>query len=331
MIPSDCLDPRRLHLVLMPTEACHFRCTYCFEDFRLGRMPPGVVRALKVWLERRAPELELLQLSWFGGEPLLAMDLLEEVQAHAIELARRHPPLLVQANLTTNGERLEPETFRRLLALRVTDYQITLDGPAEVHDRTRVLAGGGGTFARIWANLVAMHEVEAEFSVVLRVHVHRENRQRLPELLERCSEAWGGDRRFRLSLKAIFDPGRPGFDAESLLAPEEETEAIDALLVQAAELELVDPPRAGAPGGERGPVCYAAKANSFVVRSNGALNKCSVALSAADNQVGRLNEDGTVTIDAARMQHWMRGLFSGDAEERRCPMAARPVASQTAR
>jgi uncharacterized protein len=309
----------------MPTEACHFRCTYCFEDFRLGRMPPGVVHALKVWLERRAPELEILQLSWFGGEPLLAMDLLEEVQGHALELARRHPPLVVQANLTTNGERLEPETFRRLLALRVTDYQITLDGPAEVHDRTRVLAGGGGTFARIWDNLVAMHEVEAEFSVVLRVHVHRGNRQRLPELLERCSEAWGGDRRFRVAFKAVFDPGLPGFDAETLLTHEEESETIEALQVQAAELELVDPPRPGAPSGEPGPVCYAAKANSFVVRSNGVLNKCSVALSSTDNQVGRLNEDGTVTIDGARMQHWIRGLFSGDAEERRCPMKERPA------
>ena len=29
-----------LHLVLMPTEAYNFRCTYCYEEFRYKRMEP---------------------------------------------------------------------------------------------------------------------------------------------------------------------------------------------------------------------------------------------------------------------------------------------------
>ena len=36
------LTPSLLHLILLPTEACNFRCTYCYEDFRLGRMEPVV-------------------------------------------------------------------------------------------------------------------------------------------------------------------------------------------------------------------------------------------------------------------------------------------------
>jgi uncharacterized protein len=324
MIPAECLDNRRLHLVLMPTEACQFRCTYCYEDFALGRMPPAVVRGLKTWLERRAPELELLQLSWFGGEPLLALDLLLDVQAHALELARRHPPLAVRANLTTNGHRLEVELFRRLLALAVTEYQITLDGPQEAHDRTRKLAGGGATFERIWTNLLALHALAESFSVLLRVHVHRGNLETLPVLLERCAAAWGSDPRFRLSFKALFHPGRSGFDAATLLAPEEQAEALGSLHARAAALGLAERPLPGSGAGAEEAICYASKANSFVVRSDGRLNKCSVALSSSENQVGRLNEDGTVAIDAVRMQHWMRGLFSGDAEERRCPMLRKP-------
>lgn len=328
-IPGECLDNRRLHLVLMPTEACHFRCTYCYEDFSLGRMPPGVVQALKIWLERRAPGLELLQISWFGGEPLLATDVLVQVQDHALELARRHPRLTVQANLTTNGHQLEPELFRRLLALRVTDYQISLDGPADAHDRTRVLAGGGGTFARIWANLLAMHECDGDFSVLLRVHVHRENRTLLPGLVESCAAALGGDARFRLMFRALFDPGRPGFDRGVLLDPDEAARIVESLQARAAVHGLADPPRADT-SADDGEICYAAMGNSFVLRSNGTLGKCTVALSAPENQVGRLNEDGTVTIDAARMQHWMRGLFSGDAEERRCPMIVNSEEIETA-
>lgn len=328
MIPLEALDNRRLHLVVMPTEACQFRCTYCYEDFEFGRMPPGVVKALKAWMEVRAPELDLLQVSWFGGEPLLALDLLVDVQTHALELARRYPQMGVQATLTTNGARLTPETFRHLLSLRVTTYQITLDGPAETHDRTRIRADGAGTFALIWSHLLAMRSVQEDFSLLVRVHVHRDNLAHLPALLERCAGSFAGDRRFRVVFKALFHPGQPDFDARTLLEPDEIDACLAGLRSRAVELGLADPATA-VHGGDEG-ICYAAKANSFVVRSSGSLGKCSVALSAAENQVGRLNEDGTVTIDAERMQHWMRGLFSGSVEERRCPLNARPIESVAA-
>jgi uncharacterized protein len=242
---------------------------------------------------------------------------LVEIQEHALELARLHPQMMVQANLTTNGHLLEPDRFRRLLALRVTEYQITLDGPAEAHDRTRVLAGGGASFAPIWSNLLGMHASYGSFTVLVRVHVNRQNRALLPALVETCAAALERDARFRLMFRPLFHPGRPDFDHGLLLAPDEAAEAVAALEARAVELGLAD---AAPPGAGAEEICYAAAGNSFVVRSNGTLNKCTVALSAPENQVGRLKEDGTVAVDAERMQHWLRGLFSGDAEERRCPL-----------
>ena len=35
--------------------------------------------------------------------------------------------------------------------------------------------------------------------------------------------------------------------------------------------------------------------------------------------MGRLRSDGTVEIDGERMAPWMRGLWSADADELRCP------------
>ena len=66
------LSSTSLHLVVLPTEACNFRCFYCYEDFKLARMREDVVRGLERLLEARAPSLEHLSISWFGGEPLLA-------------------------------------------------------------------------------------------------------------------------------------------------------------------------------------------------------------------------------------------------------------------
>ena len=36
------LSSRRLQLILMPTEQCNFRCTYCYESFSNGRMSQEV-------------------------------------------------------------------------------------------------------------------------------------------------------------------------------------------------------------------------------------------------------------------------------------------------
>ncbi|HEY6572205.1 MAG TPA: hypothetical protein VI198_02705, partial [Candidatus Eisenbacteria bacterium] len=54
------ISPRLLHLILLPTEACNFRCVYCYEAFRLKRMEPSVVAGVKRLLERRAPTLHRL-------------------------------------------------------------------------------------------------------------------------------------------------------------------------------------------------------------------------------------------------------------------------------
>ena len=33
---------------LFPTEKCNFRCTYCYEDFKIGKMPPKLQRAIEL-------------------------------------------------------------------------------------------------------------------------------------------------------------------------------------------------------------------------------------------------------------------------------------------
>ncbi|MFQ5601262.1 MAG: hypothetical protein ACE5G2_12015, partial [Candidatus Krumholzibacteriia bacterium] len=83
---------------------------------------------------------------------------------------------------------------------------------------------------------------------------------------------------------------------------------------------------------QHAPICYATRGNSYVVRANGRLNKCTVALEHPNNQVGRIREDGFLDLDEPRMRTWMRGLWSQDREELECPMRGYadpvPAASQ---
>ncbi|HSF14078.1 MAG TPA: radical SAM protein [Vicinamibacteria bacterium] len=324
LVPGETLSllsSRRLHLIVMPTEQCNFRCTYCYEDFELPRMRPEIVAGLEAFIRRRAPELHQLEVEWFGGEPLLAYDIVQRIQEVMMELKRRHQGLAVHSGMTTNAFFLDAEKLRRLTALGVRRYQVTLDGPEEVHDRHRVRADGGGTFATIWRNLVNAQSESCPFELVVRIHVTRENQDAVRLLLCECSRVFGRDRRFTFFVRPLSRLGGPNDMSLPVLDAEESLSTIAGLRDEAGSLGLA---RLGDASGGEGPnpVCYAAAANSFVVRANGELAKCTVALNDGRNRVGVLHEDGTVDIDGTKMAPWLRGLFSGDETELHCPKLA---------
>ncbi len=311
-----CIARERLQLILMPTEACNFRCVYCYEDFKLRRMEPRVVRGIKNLLDRRAAGLETLWLSWFGGEPLLALDIVRDIQTHARRLAERHPNLRVVSDMTTNAYLLSPRVFEELLDLGVTEYQVTFDGPRELHDRRRVLAGGRGTFDRIWKNVRAMAGVSKEFDVVIRLHVSRDNAGDLPRFVDLYRAAFGRDPRFKLHFRPLSRlGGRADTTPQVLQGDDERGQVLEDLRRLAADRGVATVNEA-----EVDPICYAVHTNSYVVRADGRLNKCTVALEHPANQVGQMLEDGTLRVSEPRMQTWLRGLYSGDARELMCPM-----------
>jgi uncharacterized protein len=317
VIPSlaGCLTSSRLHLILMPTEACNFRCVYCYETFRQKRMQPWVVTGVKRLLGRRAAGLLHLTLSWFGGEPLLACDVIEDVMEHVAGLRDSMPALSIASDITTNGYLLDPARAERLLRLGITQYQISFDGPREWHDRKRIRPGGRGTFDRIWENLGALRDLNRPFRVTVRLHVDRENEAALPRFLDALAAEVGGDGRFELFVRALGRFGGPNdgtlptFDTEGARAAVDRLRA--AAVLRGLRLKQTPPGTA---------ICYAAQGNSFLVRADGTLNKCTLALDHAANRVGRLREDGSVEIDRGRILPWMRGLRSGGAKELACPM-----------
>lgn len=313
------LSNRRLHLIVMPTEQCNFRCTYCYEDFALPRMRPETVSGLEALLRRRAPELHQLEVEWFGGEPLLAYDIVERIQSVAMELGKEHDRLAVRGAMTTNAFLLDAERLRRLTGLGVRRYQVTLDGPEAVHDRRRVRADGRGTFGTIWRNLLNARDESRDFAIVVRIHVTTDNQEAVRRLLRDCGRAFRPDRRFKFFIRTLSCLGSPNDASLPVLKSEDAKTAVAELRREARSLGL---PLHGDSGNGESPkvACYAAATNSFVVRANGELAKCTVALTDERNRIGVLHDDGTVHIDGTKIAPWVRGLFSGDEAELHCPM-----------
>ncbi|MFJ9842509.1 radical SAM protein [Kitasatospora sp. NPDC101155] len=306
-----------LHLIVLPTEQCNFRCTYCYEDFAVGRMGEPTVAALKRLIDRRAAGLRRLHLSWFGGEPMLARGIVEEVSAHATELAADRDGFEFHADMTTNGYLLDAEAARDLAALGVGQYQISLDGPAAAHDTTRLRADGRGSFDRIWRNLLAIRDGGLPVGVLLRVHLTPANLPLMPEFIAHLRDTFLRDERFTLHLKPVERMGGPNDGAMEILSSEARRHTLDEL--EAIAYEGVPAPRAD--GLE---VCYAARPNSLVIRADGTVAKCTVALSDPSNTVGRLLPDGTLRIDDGSLAPWVRGWAAGDEDAVHCPYRGMP-------
>ena len=68
-------------------------------------------------------------------------------------------------------------------------------------------------------------------------------------------------------------------------------------------------------------ICYASRANSFVIRADGRIGKCTVALDNDVNDVGYLRSDGTMEITNARFRKWLENLLLGDEQGAHCPFA----------
>jgi len=170
-----------LGLTIAPTLACNFRCIYCYEgELRPLVMDDLVQQAILDFVSTRIKTLQRLGITWYGGEPLLATEVIYNLSEKLIKLCADHD-CKYDASLITNGWLLSRETAERLQECQVTMIQVTLDGPPDVHNARRPLKDGSGTFHRIVENIAAVTDL---FHIVTRINVDTTNLDRVIELFE---------------------------------------------------------------------------------------------------------------------------------------------------
>lgn len=307
-----------LHLIILPTEQCNFRCVYCYEDFSVGTMQPSVVAGIKQLLSRRIPTLRHLHIAWFGGEPLIALKVIEDISGFAQSFTREVSDFVYTSEMTTNAYRLDLSTAKLLQELGVRHFQVSLDGNEEFHDQTRVQRNGKGSFQQIWTNLLRIKSSSLSIGVLLRIHVTPSNLNAMPDFLRQVRQNFLTDSRFKILIKAVGRWGGPNDDTMEVLEESERDIIInnlrDIALEGIEEKTLYDP----------GNVCYASRPNSLVIRASGDINKCTLALYDSANRIGRILEDGSLEIRNELLSPWLRGWQGTDATTLGCPLINLP-------
>lgn len=71
-----------LRLTIVPTYRCNFRCPYCYQDHDgSGIMSQEVQDSIIRFIRKNITNYTAVEISWFGGEPLLCMDIILKINS----------------------------------------------------------------------------------------------------------------------------------------------------------------------------------------------------------------------------------------------------------
>ena len=178
-------------ITICPTLACNFECPYCFATRGQGKMSTQVQDEVVSLAERMldASRAKKLTITWFGGEPLMATDVIESLSARLISVAEERG-CNYDAWIFTNGYLISEDVVDLLLRCHITRVHIPLDGVGATNDATRRLVGGGPTYERIIENLGLL---KPPIRTLIRANTHKDNVGEVDELkqavLGRAKEA----------------------------------------------------------------------------------------------------------------------------------------------
>lgn|GEM_PF-1675771 len=283
-----------LTLSIIPTFGCNFECFYCFERREKGIMSQEVVANLKKFIEKRIKNLERLEIDWFGGEPLLCPTIIENLSASCRRLCEENG-VTHEFKVTTNGFLLNDENITILNRSGVNIAQVTLDGGEDTHNSIRFLKSHQPTFQTIIDNIKRYLESNEKNRLLLRINMHRyddEEHEAVYSVLKGFNP--GLRKRVTQSLHyEMFDScseerEKPGKEKGEQLQPATELE-----LYKKWQGKIYDLGFKVYKGGIKNYLVYCkSELNNFwVVRPDGYLTKCTVALEKG-RALGKLTENG---------------------------------------
>lgn len=282
-------DPTQFHLHVNPTLDCNFRCWYCYETHQPGsRMSSGMVKATKRLITKTVdgnPDLRHFVLSFFGGEPLIGFnDVALPIMRHCQEECGKAGISFI-SHFTTNSYLITDSIIKAIADFPV-NFQITLDGAPEDHDKVRYTADGKGSYNRIIENIRKL--AGAGKHVIARVNYTKANLQGVGTIVDDIIAIPEESHKY---LKMDFQ--RVWQDRKDELEPEV-TEILEQYAARLTEADISSSTHYMNCASIHSS-CYGDKRNYALINFNGDVYQCSARDFKPEHRSGTLDEDGSIS------------------------------------
>ena len=281
------IDKNRLDITIMPTLECNFSCVYCYETRTKGKMQDTTIKNIKKWITNEIPKYKVVMLQWYGGEPLLDYKSIVNLTKYVNKIAKSNNVYLIK-HITTNGYSLTDSKIEELFELGILNFQITIDGTKEYHNKLRPLNNGKGNFDKIINNVIAIVSKRTDAKVTVRINFNDTNLKSIPDLLDKFPK------KHRNQLRVSFEPifGDCSVSAVDNISNDEISESLAKYYEYAKTIgyDVVF----GEANIHTGKLvyCYAERENQVLINFNGDIFKCSVSDFYPNERFGYISENG---------------------------------------
>lgn len=148
--------PKNLMLRLLLTNRCNFSCTYCqMKKMTNGKKPTTINKESidKILDKIKLETYDYITVHFSGGEPLLALDLIE----HMCNKMRSLNIKNVRYAISTNGSLLNEKSIQVLKKYNVQTI-VSIDGVTDIENKHRISQGKQTTTSKIFNGLNAALE-----------------------------------------------------------------------------------------------------------------------------------------------------------------------------
>ncbi len=169
-------------ITLNVTQICNLHCTYCaaggdgtFGDPQTKISVEKTLPQIKFLLEK-IPVGESFHITFLGGEPLLYPEAIELI-AEYVNLMTAGRKISTTFSVVTNGTLINDKALQVLTKIK-SNVSISIDGPAEINDKTRPQRNGKGSTATVIEGIQKLTAVKDQLGrLILHAVFSKENMQ----------------------------------------------------------------------------------------------------------------------------------------------------------
>lgn len=253
-----------LSLVLAPTTQCNFRCGYCFEPAKDHRvMSDEVEDALIRFVEGKKKTSKSLDLLWYGGEPLMALERIASI----LTRIRENGLPLIRHSIITNGYYFGEKAIRLFKEFPLNEIQITFDGDRKRHNSIRKdFRTGAPSYDAILENTIRVHRELPETLLSVRVNIDRKNQEQFQALRQELYNLIG-QKRVNVYPGILRTDAPDGLSLGGAAMERHESAQFAGKLINCAACGSAYPQKARK-------VCTANRINSYIIGPEGEIYKC---------------------------------------------------------
>jgi uncharacterized protein len=157
-----------MEVTLFVDHQCNLRCTYCYNGEKFSRAMSTSTMRKAIDLAMQASYLPFLDVSFFGGEPLLQRQLIKDTMAYVDQKLDEQPErhTKVRYIMNTNATLIDDDALALMGPPHDYAVFVSIDGPKDVHDQYRVYDGGLGSYDAVLAGLAKLRDANIPFEIV---------------------------------------------------------------------------------------------------------------------------------------------------------------------